>query len=316
MIRCLLAVWLTGMFAMTSAATSNGIKLATWNLEWLLTPATFTALKSTCTEDDDKRRAAQRLLPCDVAANLERSAIDLAALAGYARRLDADVIAIQEVDGPGAAGQVFTDHNFCFTGSRALQNNGFAIRRGLPYRCGDDLEALSLGDSVRRGATVVLFPGTNHELHLLGVHLKSGCARPPLDSGPSACQKLARQIPALDAWIVAQARAGHRFALLGDFNRELLSERGATHTLWAEISDQHLPGATLFNVAAGESFRNCAKGQNHHGFIDQILLGQLLARQLVVGSFERVTWEARDASRLKLSDHCPVAVKLRIDSLH
>jgi endonuclease/exonuclease/phosphatase family metal-dependent hydrolase len=323
MISWLLAVWLISMCATVEAATTETVKLATWNLEWLLTPATFSALKSTCTENDEKRRAGQRLLPCDVAAKLERSAIDLAALARYARQLNADVVAIQEVDGPNAARQVFAEHHFCFTGSKALQNNGFAIRRGVPYRCGDDLNALSLGDSVRRGVTVVLYPDTDHELYLLGVHLKSGCARPPLDRGASACEKLARQVPALEGWIDSQARAGHRFAVLGDFNRELLAERGAARNaaggqrnVWEEINDGVPAGAALVNVAAGERFRNCANGQNHSGFIDQILLDRLLARQLVAGSFERLTWEARDASRLQLSDHCPVAVRLRIESTH
>jgi endonuclease/exonuclease/phosphatase family metal-dependent hydrolase len=323
MLRCLLAVWLTGLFAMADAATATTIKLATWNMEWLLTPATFSALKPTCTENDEQRRASQRLLPCDVAEGLERSAIDIAALRRYAEQLDADVIAIQEVDGPNAARQVFPQHEFCFTGSKALQNNGFAIRRGVPYRCGEDLNALSLGDSVRRGATIVLYPGSDHELYLLGVHLKSGCARPPLDRGPSACEKLARQIPALEGWIDTEARAGHRYAVLGDFNRDLLAERGPARNaagrqrnIWGEISDGEPPGATLVNVAASDSFRNCAQGQNHSGFIDQILLDKLLARQLVAGSLERLTWDGRDAARLKLSDHCPVAVRLRIESPH
>lgn len=286
-------------------------------------PATFSALKGQCTRDDQLRRAVQRLLPCDVAAKLERSAIDLAAMASYARELDADVIAIQEADGAGAARQVFTDYNFCFTGSRALQNNGFAIRRGVPFRCGADIDSLSLGDSVRRGASLVLYPGTRQEMHLLGVHLKSGCARQRLDSALGACEKLARQVPALESWIDAEARAGHRYAVLGDFNRELLAEHGAARnaagqlqSLWAEINDGEPPGARLVNVAAGEHFRNCATGQNHSGFIDQILLGERLAPQLIPGSFERLTWRPRDAARLILSDHCPLAVSLKIESPH
>jgi endonuclease/exonuclease/phosphatase family metal-dependent hydrolase len=33
----------------------------------------------------------------------------------------------------------------------------------------------------------------------------------------------------------------------------------------------------------------------------------------VRGSFERLTYSAADAWRTKLSDHCPVAVRLRLD---
>jgi endonuclease/exonuclease/phosphatase family metal-dependent hydrolase len=302
-----------------TAVPGATLKLASWNLEWLLTPATFSALKGHCTSDDDERRANQRQLPCDVAAKLERSAIDISAMARYAKQLNADVIALQEVDGAVAARQVFPDYEFCFTGSRALQNTGFAIRRGLPYRCGADLMALSLGDRVRRGATVTLFPGTQREVQLLGVHLKSGCARQPLDHGPAACRSLAQQVPVLEGWIDSQARANARFAVLGDFNRSLLTERGAAQAangaqrnIWAEINDGEPRGATLVNAAAESAFRNCAAGQNYSSYIDQIVLGERLAQWQKPASFMRVIWDPRDAARYKLSDHCPIAVELEI----
>ncbi len=90
-------------------------------------------------------------VPCDVAHELARSSEDIAALRRHARALDADVIALQEVDGPEAARLVFPDHEFCFSGRVAVQNNGFAIRRGLPFACGPDLRDISLDDDVRRG---------------------------------------------------------------------------------------------------------------------------------------------------------------------
>ena len=169
---------------------------------------------------------------------------------------------------------------------------------------------LSLGDQLRRGATVVLYPGSSQELHLLAVHLKSGCARAPLDSSARACERLARQAPALREWIAAQQRAGSRFAVLGDFNRELQSERG--DGLWARLGASG-PETPLVNTAAGEAFRNCYAGQTHTGYIDYILLGTALAPALQRGSFERLTYSPADAWRLKLSDHCPVAVRLRLD---
>ena len=98
-------------------------------------------------------------MPCDVAHELARSSEDIAALRRYARALDADVIALQEVDGPEAARLVFPDHEFCFSGRVAVQNNGFAIRRGLPFACGPDLRDISLDDDVRRGVELRVFPG-------------------------------------------------------------------------------------------------------------------------------------------------------------
>ena len=288
------------------------IKLATWNLEWLLTPSTFSALNGHCSTDDDFRRSAPRQLPCDVAGKLERSAVDLRMLARYARSLDADVIAVQEVDGVNAARQVFADHEFCFTRSPALQNAGFAIRHGIPFRCEEDLVALSQGDAVRRGAAVVLFPGTADELHLLGVHLKSGCSSQRLDSHSKACDRLARQGLVLENWVESQSRAGHRFALLGDFNRNLLGERG--DGLLRQINRANAPGERLISVASRTDFRNCATGQRHSGFIDYILLGAGLAPRLVTDSVHRVTYSTADAAHFKLSDHCPLAARLMLVS--
>lgn len=297
------------------AEQGHDIKLATWNLEWLMTPETFGALRDHCSDNDAERRRLYRQLPCDVARNLERSAGDYGALRRYARQLDADVVAIEEVDGPDAARQIFQEHDFCFTGSKALQNNGFAIRRGIPFRCAGDLSGLSMGDTVRRGAVVVLYPGTAREIHLLGVHLKSGCARQPLESALQACQLLVRQLPVLKAWIESQARAGHRFGVLGDFNRDLLAEQrptpGAKHTtVLAHLNDGAPPHSTLSSVAGREDFRNCARGQRHSGFIDYILLDQALLARRVPQSVERLVWSAADAARRLMSDHCPVAVRI------
>ena len=284
------------------------LKLATWNLEWLMTPSGFNALKGSCVPADAPHRGARRSIPCDVAADLERSATDIAGLARYARELDADVIAVQEVDGVNAARQIFPRHEFCFTGGPAVQNTGFAVRRGLPFRCEPDLAALSLGDSVRRGAALTLFPGTARELHLLAVHLKSGCARGQLDAHDYACARLSRQGPALRAWLKREAASGARYAVLGDFNRDLLADAGGIAGLWGQL--QEAAGGGLMNTAQHQPYRNCRIGQPHSGYIDYILLGGALQHSLVPGSFARLTYSATDAWRLKLSDHCPVAVEL------
>ncbi len=313
-VACALALagLLAGLPACPRAAAASPVtvKLATWNLEWFLTPATFHGLKDHCTSDEAAHRHDPRSIPCDVAARLERSATDIGAMANYARRLDADVVALQEVDGAEAARQLFGDYDFCFTGGRAVQNTGFAIRHGLPHRCGADLEGLSLGDEVRRGATVTLYPGSRHELELLAVHLKSGCARARLESRAAACERLARQLPVLRDWLQRQAATGRRFAVLGDFNRDLLAER--SDGVWSRLGSGG-SGPALFNTAAGEPFRNCYAGQTHTGYIDYILLGERLAPGLVRGSFERLIYSAADAWHTKLSDHCPVAIRLRLD---
>jgi endonuclease/exonuclease/phosphatase family metal-dependent hydrolase len=309
-----------------SARTSGGdpgsagrLKLATWNVEWLIAPQELRRLRRDCLPKGVPPGRRERFVPCDVATDLERSASDFAALARYARRLDADVIALQEVDGPAAARLVFPGYAFCFTSRRHVQNTGFAIRRGIPYRCAE-YARLALDGRVRRGAELVLYPGESRELHLLSVHLKSGCGRRSLDSGREACIVLAQQVPVLERWIDERAKRGQRFAVLGDFNRDLLDDRGparspsgSLRSLWAEIDDGDPPEADLVNPAEGQRFRNCSPRQNHAGYIDHIVLSRSLAWHLVPGSFERLVYQPDEALSLRLADHCPVAVTIELE---
>lgn len=301
------------------AAPGNGtLRIATWNLEWLIAPNAFRKLAAECVPRGASPGPRKRFIPCNVAEELERSEADYRALARYAEMLRADVVALQEVDGPDAARRVFPDHDFCFTRREAVQNTGFAIRKGVPHRCGPDLVALSLDGRVRRGAELIVYPGERREIRLLSVHLKSGCARRPLDDPGEACSVLARQVPELERWIDAQAAAGRRFALLGDFNHDLMggrpparNEQGRVRHFWSEIDDGEPAGARLINIATGQRFTNCHPGQNYRGYIDHVVLGQSLAEWRVPGSFIRQGYEPKDALQRKLADHCPVGVDLR-----
>ena len=304
--------------ALGAAVSANTIRIATWNLEWLVSPQAFKPLKLDCTPEGTAVHGDVRQIPCDVASTLERSSRDFAVLARYARELDADVVALQETDGADAARLVFPDYAFCFTGRQHVQNTGFAVRHGVPFRCGPDDRELSLGDTLRRGKELTLFPGEPQEIRLLSVHLKSGCSSKPLTATDKACHDLARQVPILEAWIDAQAHAGKRFAVLGDFNRDLLSEesRGLTlgreTSLWAELADGAPPEAALRNAAAGAVFRNCVPGQGYRGYIDNIVLSRALAADAIPGSFARLTYRPADARHARLSDHCPVSVRLNV----
>ncbi len=310
-VRSLFLLPALALAAGVSGAAPTQLKIATWNLEWFMTQETLRALASACVTREAPRDGARRAVPCDVAHELSRSGEDIAALRRHARRLDADVIALQEVDGEEAARLVFPGYQFCFSSRVAVQNNGFAIRRGLPFACGPELADLSLRDDVRRGVEVRLFPGTPNELRLLSVHLKSGCARDSLDSSRPSCLQLAAQVPVLERWIDAQAAARIPFAVLGDFNRDLRREPSGV-SLWAEIDDSDPQDADLVNTADGQRFENCSPSQTFTGYIDYIVLGRRMARGLVEDSFGRELFRPKDALRRKLSDHCPVFVRIRV----
>jgi endonuclease/exonuclease/phosphatase family metal-dependent hydrolase len=294
-----------------AARVPTEIKIATWNLEWFMKPETLRALTPACTPRDAPRDGARRGIPCDVAHENARSGEDIAALRRHARILDADVVALQEVDGADAARLVFPDHQFCFSGRVAVQNNGFAVRRGIPFKCGADVTDLALADDVRRGVDIRLFPDTPNEIALLSVHLKSGCARDPLDSTRPNCRELRRQLPFLEAWIDARAAEHKPFGVLGDFNRDLRQEPAGV-AFWTDLDDADPPAADLVNTAEGQKFQNCSPSQTFSGYIDYIVLGRDLARGVVQNSFGRALYRPRDAARRKLSDHCPVFIRLRV----
>lgn len=293
------------------------LRLATWNVEWLISPENFRALAKDCVPRGASRGPRKRSIPCNVVDRLERSTIDFRALARIANELDADVVALQEVDGPSAAKRVFTKHNFCFADDAGVQNVGFAIRRGVPHRCADDFIELSLDGRLRRGAVVVLYPDDPREIHLLSIHLKASCPRRPLDDPNPNCATLAKQVPILEGWIDEQAAAGRRFAVLGDFNHDFSTrgaarnEAGALRSFWAEINDGEPEGGTLINPAEGKRFINCSPAHNYSSYIDHVILSEALNEWRVTDSFIRLTFKPKDALQRKLSDHCPVGVDLR-----
>ena len=168
-----------------------------------------------------------------------------------------------------------------------------------------------MNDDVRRGVELRVFPGTPQELRLLSVHLKSGCARDSLDSARPNCGVLARQVPVLERWI--DAPGGGKQALRRARGLQPRSAaRAAGASVWAEIDDANPPDADLVNTAEGQAFQNCMPSQTFSGYIDYIILGRQMARGLVKDSFGRELFRPKDALRRKLSDHCPVFIRLRV----
>jgi endonuclease/exonuclease/phosphatase family metal-dependent hydrolase len=263
--------------------------------------------------------AHDRTLPCAITRRAPRTAADYASLRTYAAKLAADIVALQEVDGPEAAAQVFPGYDYCFSARAHVQKNGFAIRRGLPYRCEPEYEALSIDNAVRRGVVATFFPGTANEFRLMSVHLKSGCPAGPLTAEGRNCALLSQQVAPLKAWIEGEARAGHRFGLLGDFNRRFSLEKGPLRdaggrllNVYGEIDSSTLPAARLTNVTAREKFTPCTTDSEYREFIDNILLGKDLAASVLRKSFVRVVFNDQDAKQHWLSDHCPVGIELRL----
>jgi len=300
-------------------AGASRVRVASWNVEYLMTPATHLALRDNCAQNGGMVGGDDRTLPCAITRREPRGPEDYASLRGYAATLAADIVALQEVDGPEAAALVFPGYDFCFTSRAHTQKNGFAIRRGLPFRCEPEYVPLGLDNAVRRGVVATFFPGTANEFRLMSVHLKSGCPAGPLTAEGRNCELLSRQVEPLKQWIEAEARAGHRFGVLGDFNRRFTLEKGAARdpqgrlvNVFAEINSVDLPAAKLTDITGRERFTPCTRDSEYREFIDNILLGRELNGAVIRKSFVRVTFNDQDAKQHWLSDHCPVGIELRL----
>ena len=311
-------------FSSGSAARGSGVTLATWNLEWLMLPAEHERLAARCTHQQP--RSSERALPCTPGRTPPpaRTQADLDALARSAQALHeahgVDAVALQEVDGPEAARQVFRQgwRLDCFTRRAHPQKVGFAIREGVPYRCNGDLAALDIDGGTRAGADLTLWPGTAREVRLLAVHLKSGCFGGKLDRRFAPCERLRQQAPVVEAWLDQRVREGTPAAILGDFNRHL--DKDARHpagpdeaaplNLMQAWSDDSPRGATLLRASEGQRYIGCDARDKHRQYIDDILIDQKLAAQNGDRRFARLPFDAADQAR-QMSDHCPVIWALK-----
>ena len=281
--------YLVLLLLLTAPAGAETLKLATWNIEWLTL-----------------RHAGDPALPRDVEATRTPESFGL--LHRYAERLNADVVAFEEVDGPQAAALVFSPEHYALhlTADHVVQRTGLAIRRGVRFTANPDLQALNVYRPeapfpLRSGADITLeLPGSR--LRILAVHLKTGCREDSFGrSRRRACTVLAAQIPPLQAWIAARRQEGVPFVVMGDFNR------------WMDGDDQLLAelreAAPLVRATEGRGDPCWGGGR----FIDHILAGGPAAGWMRPDSLRVLVYRETDpAWKERLSDHCPVSVQFQL----
>ena len=270
------------------ALPRGALRLASWNIEWLA---------------DEPEHGKK-----------PRSLSDYEALARYARQLDADVIAVQEIEGREALMRVFDpkEYTYHLEDRRAPQRVGVVVRRSLKVKRHKDLSDLQLGsDRMRRGVDVTVGEGAQ-AVRVLAVHLKSGCWGSPLDGPvhpreyPDACQTLKKQGPVLRRWIDERRAEGGAFALLGDFNRRLRPG----DELWD--SWQRDPKKPDLSAPTLRAKSRCWGGK-YPDYIDHLILSPEANRRSPSGSFAQLVYSAQDERdhRAGLSDHCPISVVVR-----
>lgn len=289
--RRLLALIAAVLAAMLPVATmAKDIKIATWNLGWL----TLRASEINGPNADPKR------------AIYQRTDEDFARLHGYAAKLDADIIALQEVDTVEAAAKVFDpgEYTVILGDETDFQRAGWAVRKSVKFTRMPDLAALDLLDgqprSLRKGVDVIFhLPGG--DLRGLAVHLKSGCFSPKNQN--DACPVIAEQMPILSQWIDARQTEGTSLLVAGDFNRRLRDE----DPLWKVLDN----GPSQLKLVTADKANHCWAGE-YPDFIDQIILGGPVARRAKEGTFGVLVYsETSRDDKKRVSDHCPVSIEIQ-----
>lgn len=272
----------TLLLLLTVPAAAADLKITTWNLDWLTT-----------------RPSSAPYLPPDVTL---RQDADIARLAAYAQQLNADVIAIQEVDDWQAAARLFPRDRYAvhMTRDHVLQRVGIAVRRGIRYDPHPDVTALA-NNNLRSGADITLHLGA-HDLRVLAVHLKKGCTHQPLQRPQgSSCRDLQAQIEPLQDWIRQRAAAGEAFIILGDFNR------------WMDGHDAFLKALRQAAPLARATEGHSSPCWGNETFIDHILAGGPAAEWMQPETLKVLVYQETDpAWKQRLSDHCPVSVHISV----
>ena len=267
-------------------ALAADLKVATWNMEWLT-----------------GRPAGDPILPSDVQP---KTADDRALLRGYATALAADIVALQEVDGPAIATTIFPPDRYTlyFTHDDVVQRVGVAVRNGIRVQQNPDLTGLDvIPDAkfhLRSGADLTLQLPSG-PIRLLAIHLKTGCQRDRLDSSRRPqCATLRSQVPVLQGWIAQRKREGVPFIILGDFNR------------WMDASDGLLGALedTAPLTRATEGHDSPCWGGEH--FIDHILAGGPARAWVDMQSLRVLVYHEDVGQKEHLSDHCPVSVRFHL----
>jgi exonuclease III len=259
----------------------------------------------------------------------KRTDADYELLAEYAKRLNADVIALQEVEDENWASKIFGyDYDYYFTTTNLKQRVGVAVKKSLGFQVSSkEYKALNVG-RIRRGMDITLLKGDS-KFRLLAVHLKSGCFSEPLDKvsiekmpnksnmanrRKAACYKLSQQIEPLESWIDQRAQEGVPFAVIGVFNRrfgrDIASEYSENSGLWQAIDDY---GTEDMWAPTIEKDSHCWGGY-YKELIDHIVLDPRAKEHYVSGSFKQLVYHEKYSKKASqsLSDHCPISVELTI----
>lgn len=249
-----------------------------------------------------------------------RSPQEFAALISYAKRVNADVYAIQEAASEEALRAIFpvSAWNIYFSGradsdSYECRENGrqstqqkvaVVTRKSLTVAGVEQFAALGLTEHGLRYGVEVDVATDAGPLSILAVHLKSGCfVQDYRQKDSRACNILSRQVPQLQRWIKQHEQEGRPYLILGDFNHRL-AEPG--NYFASQIKASVSPESQLTLATAG----SVGCHPKYPAPIDHIWAGGFdtpgIQQHITVWAYQDMAVDAM------LSDHCAVSVALPV----
>jgi endonuclease/exonuclease/phosphatase family metal-dependent hydrolase len=285
---------------LNNPALSEPLRLSTWNLEWLTSGQV---------------------------TRVARNQQDIRVLAQEFKRLQPDVLFFQEVNDKHAITQI-VGHQYQVIFSDRAENaqkqhqfatinqyTGLALKKGLKY---DDPQDIQLTPySKLRYATYIVLKQSNQPIHLLSVHLKSGCFG-RLKRGKKSCQQLQQQAHVLNQWLLQRERRHEAYIIAGDFNHHLADPQD---WFWQQMTRQlkappRLATRETQSKCHVRSAKNSAHIYQYRKLIDHIVISpSLTSSSLNRSATNKMTaWQTdyKPAAlrHHRLSDHCPISVTL------
>lgn len=273
-------------------AHAERLTISTWNIEWLTV--------------NSNRQVYEG----------KRNAQDFSTLSSYFAKLNADVIALQEIDSIEALNRVSTSEYSTVLPDRSLpqyrnhqfsdinQYTGFAIRKSVPFAAVKDVDLYGKGNhKLRFAAYVALYPDSASPVHTLSVHLKAGCTG-QFYSHKETCQTLLSQGKNLNRWIKERERLGQEYVIAGDFNHNL-SFKG--DWLWSAVTQdlKQAPKLATKNTQAVCKVRKRNDAKRLHQF-RSVIDHMIVSPKLNASNTQQVVYKEQDVLNYHLSDHCPI----------
>ncbi len=273
------------------------LTFTSWNMQWLTTQ------------------------PKAKIADSQRSEQDFAALADKFRRLDADILAFQEVDSIAAIKKVVGPFYHIRLSDRADSNNkqrqfddlnqytGFAIAKRYTISDPQDIDLLPQQMNKLRFATYVVLKQIGApDVHLLSVHLKQGCRSAKRNS--DSCRILQQQARQLNQWMKQKLTANQSFILAGDFNHDL---QFRNDWLWLELNkgiDKQIELASSQTDALCQVRSKSQPNQSYRypSLIDHIIISRPSHSSVAKQSL----YSRQQQFQFNLSDHCPLSAQIEV----